>query len=427
MGSEHSIPRFFVALAHTDCLSYKADESGSRKKISITRIFPDSLRTNLLFSLSFDSKLHYETGLSLNPGDPQTLGPAPAKSLFADCGAFQYRALEVPEFADGTKVTALSAWKIYRELHLSPRRPWEDILLCSPDHIVLPKHDEDEEERRIEYTLRQAKEFIEFSRGDNRVTAVGVIHGKTIDQRKRMLEEYITMGYGYVALGGMVPLSNKPSEVLDIIAGIEDKDNPEIAPDSIISRCKDAGLKLHILGLNSPDWWRWWIRLGIDSFDGSKLSTEGAANGWYWLPLDGSGPGRERIEEPESANDLYRKVSGRSMGSGHWRWEIQEGTLQPTGDPPTDDIETVCDCPACTLLSAWPCNSKSCWMSKSHPDSSHCADPRMMGSIEHNMGRVAHNAHVLDWVSKEMERLHKLAESSDQDWLNNWRKVRFAR
>ena len=430
MNSGPSMPRFFVALAHTDCISYTSKITGLRENISILRFFPDTLRTDLLFSLSFDPSIHYNTALHDSNlfGQPAALGDAPIGGLFADCGAFQYRDMQTPAFSDGIEVDAHSAWARYQNLHLKKKSDnWEDILLCSPDHIVLPSHDEEEAGKRIIFTLEQAVDFLELTRGVSKVTAVGVIHGKTIDQRKQMLENYITMGYEYVALGGMVPLSNKPAEVLDIIAGIEDKGTPEIAPDSIISRCRKAGLKLHILGLNSPDWWRWWIRLGIDSFDGSKLSTEGAANGWYWLPLDGSGPGKERIEEPESANDLYRKVSVRSMNQSQWKWEIKEDILQPAGTPPTDNIETVCDCPACTLLAAWPCNSKRCSMSKSHPVSSHCADPRMMGSIEHNMGRVAHNAHVLNWVTEEMERLLKLAESSDQDWLSNWRKVGFAR
>ena len=43
--------------------------------------------------------------------------------------------------------------------------------------------------------------------------------------------------------------------------------------------------QLHVFGLNSPEWVRWWHRLQIDSFDGSKLSTEGAANGWYYVPM----------------------------------------------------------------------------------------------------------------------------------------------
>ena len=115
-----------------------------------------------------------------------------------------------------------------------------------------------------------------------------------------------SIGYKYVALGGMVPYSTKQEQALDIIAGIKDVENPIIAKGSILARCRDDGIKLHVFGLNSPEWVRWWYRLGINSFDGSKLSTEGAANGWYYVANDGKGIGREM--NPTS-NQCSRPVS----------------------------------------------------------------------------------------------------------------------
>jgi hypothetical protein len=63
-------------------------------------------------------------------------------------------------------------------------------------------------------------------------------------------------------------------------------------------------------------------------------------------------------------------------------------------------------------------------MHKKHDETTHASDPRMMGSTEHNMGRVGHNAHVLEWIVKEILRLNKLAESNDESWLRNWKRVR---
>lgn len=421
MNSEHAAPRFFVALANTDCIAYTADDSESRTKISITRLFPDSLRTNLLFSLSFDPTIHYETTFSIGSEEPETLGPSPANAMFADCGAFQYRDLETPTFSDGTLVTANSAWERYQYLHLGTIHHWDEILLCSPDHIVLPEHDEEEQIFRIEYTLSQAKEFIQLTGEDSRVTAVGVLHGN-IDQRKNMLEQYIEMGFEYIALGGMVPLSTKPSEALNIVAGISDIENPIIAKDSILYRCREAGLKLHVLGLNSPEWWRWWVRLKIDSFDGSKLSTEGAANGWYWIAMDGKGQGRTRPENPISTNNLYRRIPVKKIGLTKEKWSKQP-LCKPTHQQELiiDGVSTECSCAACLLLQSWKCASKKCKNASGKP---HISDPRVMGSTEHNMGRVAHNAHVLEYITKEISRLNKLAETSDEDWLRNWKTVR---
>ena len=48
----------------------------------------------------------------------------------------------------------------------------------------------------------------------------------------------------------------------------------------------------------------------------------------------------------------------------------------------------------------------------------------MMGSTEHNMGRVAHNAHVYSWLVEQISRLNKLADESEiteeNIWLENW-------
>ena len=97
-------------------------------------------------------------------------------------------------------------------------------------------------------------------------------------------------------------------KLLDIVAGIEDASHPEIERDSILGMCKLDGIRLHIFGLNSPEWARWWYRLGVDSFDGSKLSTEGAANGWYYVPFDGQGRGRDYPKRPTSVAELYERI-----------------------------------------------------------------------------------------------------------------------
>ena len=52
----------------------------------------------------------------------------------------------------------------------------------------------------------------------------------------------------------------------------------------------------------------------------------------------------------------------------------------------------------------------------------------MMGSTEHNMGRVAHNAHVMDWLLSKIEELMERASESDlqgeESWLRNWSRIR---
>jgi len=183
------------------------------------------------------------------------------------------------------------------------------------------------------------------------------------------------------------------------------------------------GVRLHMFGLNSPDWCRWWYRLGMDSFDGSKLSTEGAANGWYWLPKDGK-YGRETPEMPVKVSDLYHKLAVKKMGAEDWGWRIEEGVLVPANEVMVGELNTRCDCPACRYLGRARCTSPRCWKRKRDLEngfeSRHCADPRMMGSTEHNMGRVAHNAHVMDWLLSKIEELMVRASESDLQGEESW-------
>ena len=54
----------------------------------------------------------------------------------------------------------------------------------------------------------------------------------------------------------------------------------------------------------------------------------------------------------------------------------------------------------------------------------HVCDPRMMGSTEHNMGRVAHNAYVYSWIIDRIKMLNQRANKSnlkdEEEWLKNW-------
>ena len=81
----------------------------------------------------------------------------------------------------------------------------------------------------------------------------------------------------------MVPYSTKQNQVLDIVAGIKDIENPIIESDSILGRCRKDGIKLHVFGLNSPEWVRWWYRLQLDSMTDQNYLQKGLQNGWYYI------------------------------------------------------------------------------------------------------------------------------------------------
>jgi hypothetical protein len=422
-------PRFFVALAHTDTIAYFSTiEDPERFRVSNLNLFPGSMKENLLFSMSFDSAIHYQTMQSnLDPmANNQSLSnpSSPAKRLFADCGAFQFRDSEIPVLKDGTLLTHEVAWEYYSRKHLKSSHAWDEVLLCSPDHIVMSDMSDEEVKSRFDFIRKNAGLFLELSKQDSRVIAVGVIHGRTNQERIEQYEMFKQLGYRYVALGGMVPYSTKHDIALDIVAGIQDSSKPRVGQNSILGRCRKDGIKLHIFGLNSPEWYRWWFRLNIDSFDGSKLSTEGAANGWYWLAKDNKFDGRAFPEKPSTVSELYHRIAVKKMGAESWNWTAENGVLTPHVPETESGVDTSCDCPACQYLKTARCTSDRCWYWKLNPKSRHVCDPRMMGSTEHNMGRVAHNAFVYSWLIEQIKRLNEIADNSnlegEEEWLRNW-------
>ena len=429
--------RFYAALAHTGTLAF-FDGKGERRRVSNTNLLPPKIRDSLLFSLSFPAKVHHTTGgvdLDADAVLPDSFRPRKTTHMFADCGAYQFREETVPRLSDGTLLNSEVAWRRYDEEHHLDDERWEQVLLCAPDHMLIEGLSDDEVQSRIAFNTREAAAFIHSfppHLDSNVVVPVGVIHGRDVAERKLNLDRLIDLGYEYVALGGMVPFSTKPAIALDIVAGLGlNAPSPSVAPDSILGRCREKGVRLHVFGLNSPEWMRWWIRLGVDSFDGSKLSTEGARNGWYWIPMDGThGRPHHRSLEPTSAGDLYSRINVKKIGltDAPHRWAWLDRRWRPAEHFVTDGgHSTACDCDACRYLRQARCTSDRCWGKHVWADEFHVPDPRCMGSTEHNMGRMAHNAHVYDWLKQEMEtyveeadHLEKLGALDADSFLRHW-------
>ena len=93
-------PQFFVAIAHTDNVACFLDKYAKDKKGFQRACFIDAAG-KFLFSMSFDSTIHYETMQSSldpiavsNQLENEHIHP---RRVFADCGAFQFRHLETPK------------------------------------------------------------------------------------------------------------------------------------------------------------------------------------------------------------------------------------------------------------------------------------------------------------------------------------------
>lgn len=403
--------QFYPALAHTDSIAYY-DDTDNRRIMSVRSLLPKSISQNFLISLSFDEKIHYE--IEQDVGDRVSkikLEIPEINTVFVDCGAFHYVNESSPKFKKGGFVTSKTAFDEYMRRHVS-KNPNVRFLLCSPDHIVGPSVDDDTFAKRRHFILSSAKGFLKRVQKIENVTPVAVVHGRTKEERYLLAKELIDMGYDYLAFGGLVPLARNPVEVLNQLAGITDIENPVIDPKSAYGLALLSGCKTHMFGLNSPDWYRWWKRMNVTSFDGSKLSQEGAANGIIWKSkLD--------VKEPESAKELYSRLQIKNIKTRDWVANDAIYTLQTSEDGILDIHHT-----GWQYLQSARCTSKRCPQNAIN----HNCDPRVTGSIEHNMGRMILNAYEFERIMAQVDELCKAANNCDtfdgREWLKNWTEIK---
>jgi len=407
--------KFFPALAHTDSVGY-LDERGKRNLMSVLRLLPENMQKRALMSLSFDESIHYDT--TCEDGDKKSpslaeIGMAKLEEVFVDCGAFHYSKLSTPKFLNGGFVRSSTTIDEWKKRHMS-RNIDAQYLICSPDHIIHSDLSEEEVIARREFTRLSAKSFLQLTSKFDNVTPIAVVHGRNIEERTSETEFMIGLGYKYIAFGGLVPLARDPKKVLHQIAGIEplaEGDKLIIKPESPLGMLKKNGIKSHMFGLNSPEWYRWWKRLGVDSFDGSKLSQEGAANGIIWKV-------NQSVSRPKSAKDLYNRLQIKKINSREWNKNSHLSTLVTSPDGTLDLTHA-----GWKYLQTARCTSPNC----PAKDIVHNCDPRVTGSIEHNMGRMIVNAYAFEEIMRQIDTLHERANledcTGDKKWLGNWKTI----
>jgi len=173
--------------------------------------------------------------------------------VIGDCGAFTY----VKEYEPAESVD--DVMEFYEECGVD--------FGISVDHVILPfqsrwdelpqaeNPDLEECERRLKITLDNAREFLRKHREQkNTFYPVGAAQGWSARSYARCVEELQTIGYDYIALGGMVPL--KTREVLDCLQQID------------LIRKKET--KLHLLGITRLDAVREFEKYGVISLDSTS-------------------------------------------------------------------------------------------------------------------------------------------------------------
>jgi len=371
----------------------------------------EKISSNFLISLSFDETIHYNKNANIGDYNSEIkLENRLIDTVFVDCGAFHYVDETSPKFKMGGFVTSKTAFDEYMRRHVN-KNPEVKYILCSPDHIIGAFMSDLEYQKRRYFIINSAKGFLNRVKDKPNITPVAVVHGRTKEERYNMAKDLIEIGYNYLAFGGLVPFARNQAEILDQIAGIKDLNNPKIDPESAIGIAKISGCKMHIFGLNSPEWYRWWKRMGITSFDGSKLSQEGAANGIIWKYEINS-------KKPINTKYLYTRLKIKNIKSRSWFLEDGINKLKTSEDGFLNINHN-----GWKYLQSALCTSKRC----PHNQNKHNCDPRVTGSIEHNMGRMVLNSYTFADI---MERVNDICEEADicdnfeeNEWLKNWTKI----
>jgi Queuine tRNA-ribosyltransferase len=170
----------------------------------------------------------------------------PGTWMLGDSGAFSYRDLAEPPISVEDMI------EFYGEAGFTHG--------CSVDHVIFDfdasalgaNGASPEARRRFDITLENADKFLRASkRLSNRFTPIGVIQGWSPDSMAVVAEKLQSMGYTYLAAGGMAPL--RSPQIHACLQAIREKIRPEIG--------------LHVLGFAKADDIFEFARHNITSFD----------------------------------------------------------------------------------------------------------------------------------------------------------------
>ena len=186
--------------------------------------------------------------------------------LFGDCGAFSYISEDAPT------IKPEDAAALYNE--------FEFDIGTSVDHIPYSSLDDDKKEKRMDLTKTNAEKFLKIHKTKGyKFLPFGSIQGIKPEDYARYAQEYIDMGYEYIALGGLV--RRQSIDILRIIAAVREAIQGH-------TRGKDKNIWIHIFGIIQPDLQYYFRNLGVSSFDSaSYLRKAWASQDKNYLSVDG--------------------------------------------------------------------------------------------------------------------------------------------
>lgn len=168
--------------------------------------------------------------------------------IYGDCGAFTYVAEKIPPYTPQDMA----------EFYADGRFTYG----CSVDHIIFGFRPEDkgleggseDERERFDITQENASKFLKITKSIPGFTPLGAVQGWSPESMAIAAQNLEKMGYDYLAIGGMVPLTAQ-----EIHIGLE----------AIRKRLKPS-TKLHILGFAKAEQIHEFTGYGIASFDSTS-------------------------------------------------------------------------------------------------------------------------------------------------------------
>ena len=131
-----------------------------------------------------------------------------------------------------------------------------DLFENEPFLVSHEEKDYSEGKRRWRITFDNSKDFIQKHRAKGcRFTPVAGCQGYNVESQVEMFKEQQAMGYGYIALGGLV--RSKTADILEVIEGV--------------NRIRKPGVKIHLFGIARPEAIQALVVAGIDSVDSARF------------------------------------------------------------------------------------------------------------------------------------------------------------
>jgi hypothetical protein len=177
----------------------------------------------------------------------------PTLATLGDCGAFNYVREEEPPYSVEEVVD------FYDECGFDYGISVDHVILgyiADTTHVVRPRREVPPEWRdRQKLTLELAAEFLRRQRVTKAsFEPLGVAQGWSPTSYAHAVQVLQRIGYGYIALGGMVPL--KTTEIEACLNAIEDVRHPET--------------HFHLLGITRTELVKSYERYGVVSFDSTS-------------------------------------------------------------------------------------------------------------------------------------------------------------